>query len=148
MTFEPKSIHDHIECLGRLTGAPASFVDQVKQLFIKKGITLDTAATPYLTALEEAFQREESIRANALRTRNEVSRMQQGFEKIGASYMQQVEQLKKIRSVLQEQAKQLKGKLAAKPRSRPVAIQGDHRTYITKRQSDAMPMVPGPDEPQ
>ena len=63
MNFQPKSICDHIECLSRLTGAPDAFITQVKALFAKKGISLNADASPYLKALEEAFRREESIRA-------------------------------------------------------------------------------------
>ena len=59
-----------------------------------------------------------------------------------------MEQLKKIRSSLQDQADRLRGKLASKANSGAVAIQGDHRSYITKRQTDAVPLVPGPDETQ
>ena len=70
MTFEPKSIADHIDCLARLTGAPRSFVLQVKDLFGRKGISLETDASPYLAALEEAFRREESIRTSARRARS------------------------------------------------------------------------------
>ena len=65
MTCEPKSISDHIDCLARLMIAPQSFVMQIEDLFSKKGISLDEDAEPYLQALEEAFKREESIRASA-----------------------------------------------------------------------------------
>ncbi len=147
MMLEPKTIGEQIECLARLTGAPESFTDQVQQLFTRKGITLDSDASPYVKALEEAFQREESIRYNSLRFRRDLAQVQQGFEKVGQSYVKQVEQLRKIRRSLQERANRLRGKLRGNAQG-TVEIQGNHRNLITKRQYDQLPMVPGPEEPQ
>jgi len=147
MTLEPKTIGEQIECLARLTGAPESFIDQVQQLFTRKGITLDSDASPYVKALEEAFQREESIRYNSLRFRRDLAQIQQGFEKVGRSYVKQVEQLRKIRRSLQERANRLRGKLRGNAHG-TVEVQGNHRNLITKRQYDQFPMVPGPKDPQ
>ena len=61
------TIAEHIDTLARLTGAPESFVLQVRELFSRKGIPLEADAAPYVEALEEAFVREERIRASSRR---------------------------------------------------------------------------------
>jgi hypothetical protein len=63
MPGEPRTIDDHILCLARLTGASETFVCEVRALFIRRGIALDSNAAPYLAALEDAFLREERTRA-------------------------------------------------------------------------------------
>ena len=71
----PKSIAEEIEILARLTGASPVFVEQVRTLFTSKAIGLDEAVDPFLTALEEAFRREEEIRASSERARQSLSKV-------------------------------------------------------------------------
>jgi len=151
MEFEPKSVAEQIECLARLTGASDAFAGQVRALFSKKGISLESDATPYVSALEEAFRREASIRSNAERARESITKLHSNFNKIGAAYVKQVEQLRKIQSGLRDQTRTSmrnasRGK--GKKDVRPVTIRGDHRTYITRPQTEELPMVPGPKEVQ
>lgn len=149
MTFDPKTISDQIECLARLTGATDSFVCQVKALFTRKGIPLEADSSPYVKALEEAFRREESIRANSQRARESISALHQNFSKVGQAYVKQVEQLKKIQSNLREQTQKLRrDRRPGKPAPQSVRIKGDHRTYVTRQQRDGYPMVPGPKDVQ
>ena len=149
MNYDPKSIADHIECLARLTGAPLSFVDQVRQLFTTKGISLDTAAQPFLTALEEAFRREESIRCSSFRAREKMHRMQENYQKVGEAYVEQISQLKRIQTNLHDQSRRLRKKLATqRSEATQITIKGDHRTLITKPEREEMAMVPGPKDPQ
>ena len=93
MTLRPKSIAEHIDCLARLTGAPAVFVMQVRELFSRKGISLDQDATPYLKALDEAFLREESIRTRAAAARQKQEAAETTFERIEKTYRQQLRRL-------------------------------------------------------
>jgi hypothetical protein len=150
MTFEPKTIAEQIECLARLTGAPQSFVCQVKDLFYKKGIALTSDAAPYLTALEEAFKREEAIRTNAQRARQNIHRLATNFNKIGRSYVRQLEQLKKIQSDLHEQGKRLRrhARRAPRTRARIEAAPEIPSKFMTPPVNDQIPMVPGPEEEQ
>jgi len=149
MVLEPKSIEEHIECLARLTGAPASFVGQVKNLFATKGISLDEDATPYLTALEEAFRREESIRASSHKARESISRVQNNFSRIGKEYVKQLDRLKRVQSSLRQHETGKRPASGSKIAGNELRIPGgDHRTYITPPQKDQMPMVPGPTEEQ
>jgi hypothetical protein len=150
MSLEPKTIAEQIECLARLTGAPQSFVCQVKDLFSKKGIPLSADAAPYIKALEEAFKREETIRTNAQRARRNIERLADNFTKIGKSYVRQLEQLQKIKANLRSQA----AAKAQRPRERlselpsRTGIEPGSRHFMTPQVSDELPLVPGPEEEQ
>ena len=134
--FELKTIADQIDSLARLTGAPATFVCQVKDLFSRKGISLDADASPYLRALEEAFKREESIRTSAHRARRNIARLAENFNRIGRGYVRQLEELRRIQHGLRGR----KGAASA-PRE-------PRRRIMMPRVSDGLLMVPGPEEEQ
>jgi len=139
MAFEPKSIAEQIDCLARLTGASDTFIGQVRALFEKKGIGLESDAAPYLGALEEAFRREENIRASTRQARESVTRMQGSFSQMGKSYVEKAKNWTANRKPAAP---------APRPRRQPIAIQGDHRSYITQPQREDFPLVPGPKETQ
>jgi hypothetical protein len=145
----PKSIAEHIDCLARLTGAPLSFVDQVRQLFVKKGISLDEEAAPFVAALEEAFRREETIRASSQRAQQNITKIQENFRRVGKAYVDQLSQLKKIHSSLQQQSRRLRSKMGKRRGDvQHVTIAGDHRSFVTRPEREELPMVPGPSDVQ
>jgi hypothetical protein len=148
--YDPKSISEQIESLARLTGAPEPFVCQVKSLFENKGISLDEDATPYLKALEDAFRREESIRANAERARQNVARLRSTFDKLGAAYADKLSRLDRGRETLREAGRKLGDRLARKASQSTtrVVVPEGHRSYVMRHQRDTLPLVPGPEEPQ
>jgi len=151
MTYEPKTIDEHIDCLARLTGAPATFVEQVRSLFVGKGISLKSEAQPFLGALDEAFRREENVRANAAKAQNSFSQMQQNFTRFGKSYTSQGQQLKQVQEKLREKTRRLQKQGVSTSKSGNtvhVTIKGDHRTFVTKPVREELPMVPGPEELQ
>ena len=116
---------------------------QVRDLFSSKGIPLDSDATPYLGALEEAFTREESIRSSTDRARGNVAKLQSNFRKLGEAYTEQLRQLRrKGRSAAPEPAAR------SKSGTSEVIVDGDHRSYIAPVQYESFPMVPGPEESQ
>jgi len=149
MTHQPKSIQDHIECLARMTGASDSFIEQVEALFTSKGISLETDATPFLQALDEAFRREENIRAGSLHAKHQIEKLRDNFRKVGQAYVDQLAQLRRLQSSLQHQSRRLQKKPSG-PRSSQtrVTVTGDHRSLITRTVREQPPMVPGPKEPQ
>lgn len=140
----PRSIGEHIDCLARLTGAPGTFVDQVRDLFVAKGISLETAAEPFLEALDEAFRREERIRQNTVRVQQNLRDIQNNFKKIGEAYVNRIDgdgaDEKRV------PARRRATKTA--PRSTRITIKGDHRTFVTRMEREELPMVPGPTEQQ
>jgi hypothetical protein len=149
MSYQPKSIEDHIECLARLTDAPGSFVDQVRALFTSKGISLDTNATPFLKALDEAFRREENIRASSLRAKEQIIKLRDNFRKVGEAYVDQISQLRRLKTSLKDQSRRLRAKISPQRTSATrVTIPGDHRSLVTKTVREQLPMVPGPKEQQ
>ena len=119
MHFEAKSIRDQIDCLARLTGAPDSFVEQVQDLFTRKGISLDDDSSPYLRALEEAFIREESIRVGTLAARAASA---------------DVEHVREARPARAQVVRDVRIE------TRPL--------LVTRRQHEEQPLVPGPEELQ
>jgi hypothetical protein len=127
MEFEPKSIEEHIECLARFT---------------RKGISLGSAATPYLKALEEAFRREEGIRMSSWRTRRSLAQLNAHFTKVGQAY---VKRFQNRTPTTKRRAQPTETRVRA-PRS--VSIPGDHRTYIARPDRDDLPLVPGPEDTQ
>lgn len=147
MTYEPKTINEHIDCLARLTGAPASFVEQVRSLFVGKGISLESEAEPFLSALDEAFRREENVRVNGERTQKSISQLQQNFKQFGKNYTTQIKQLKQVQENLREKTRRLQNKQGAGS-TMHVTVKGDHRTFVTRPVREELPMVPGPEELQ
>jgi hypothetical protein len=125
MNFEAKSIGDQIDCLARLTGAPQSFVEQVRDLFTRKGISLDEDSTPYLRALEEAFIREESIRVGSTAARRGAAAVVPPRSR---------ERWRPARSAGE-------GRAATRFVSAAPAL-------VTRRQHEEPPLVPGPEELQ
>src|SRR5262245_31041737 len=97
MIHEVRSINDHIDCLARMTGAPGSFGAQVRSLFTAKGIPLDADAAPFIPALEEAFRREENIRASSSHARQQITKLRENFRKVGQAYVEQLSQLRRPR---------------------------------------------------
>lgn len=147
-----KTIATRIADLSRRTNAPETFVKQVRSLFSGKGISLDEDCTPYMAALEQAFQREESIRRNTLVTKQNLSRLQKNFSAITDNYRRHASQLARIKSSLERHSKKISSnvqKIEGKGRKPSVVLYSSNpRTYITRPQKEKMPMVPGPDEIQ
>ena len=150
MTEPPRSIADHIDCLAKLTGAPGTFVDQVRQLFTTKGITLDADASPFLGALEEAFRREENIRASSVHAKSQLVRMRDNFRKVGQAYVEQLSQLRRVQTTLKHGSRSTrrKGPRRRAPEKTQVTVTGDHRSLVTPTIREQPPMVPGPEESQ
>jgi hypothetical protein len=150
MANQYKTIANYIEETAKLTGAGEPFTEQVKALFLKKGISLDGDVEPYMKAIEEAFQRELSIRSTSARAQESITQLRQNFSKVGKAYTKQIEQLKKIQSRLQAQTRRLmqQQNSGSKSGTGSVAIRGDHRSYVTKPEREELPLVPGPKEIQ
>ena len=151
LTGPPKSIEDHIQCLARLTGAPHTFIDQVRSLFTSKGIPLASEAQPFVRALDEAFRREEHIRASSHTVQHQLTRIRENFRKVGKAYVDQLSQLRRIHSTVHEQSRRLRKKLLTTRQGQEtsrIMIKGDHRSFVTSPEREQFPMVPGPKEEQ
>ena len=80
-----------------------------------------------MSALEEAFRREATIRYNAERARESITRLSSNFNKIGQAYVKQVEQLRKIQSGLRDQTRR-----AMKMKQERGIVQKGGRAYLER----------------
>jgi flagellar capping protein FliD len=150
MSEDTKTIAERIDSLSRRTNAPSTFVRQVRTLFSSKGISLEEDSTPYLTALEQAFRREESIRRSTLRTRRNLTRVQKNFSSIMENYRKQFSHLERIKRALQNQSTRMAAGAAKGKGKKPAVVvySSNPRAFVTRQEKDEMPMVPGPEELQ
>jgi len=145
MRDEAMTIEAKIEALAHETEAPATFIEQVRNLFLTKGIPLGDDSTPYLLALGEAFRREEHIRRSTLTAKQNLDRLQTHFSRIGNQYRKQLEQLQKIKRTLERHSRHIES------RSRHGAWSDkslETPSLVTRTEKDGRVMVPGPDEVQ
>ncbi len=139
MKLQPKSIDEHIQCLARLTGAPDSFVVQVRELFNRKGISLEDDAAPYIKALEEAFVREERIRTSSARARQELAQLHESFTELGRAHVRRME----------KPARKSSRRKQSDDAPNAVAVTwDDDRTVVLRMQREDDPLVPGPSDVQ
>jgi hypothetical protein len=131
------TVADKIRSLAEETGAPSVFVAQVRSLFETKRISLEDDCSPYITALEEAFRREAAIRRDTLIANDNLARLQENFANLGAKYKEQLSRLQRARKT-------------APTRSirRSTDSMPGHKSYISRKESETLPMVPGPKEVQ
>lgn len=131
------TVADKIRRLAEETGAPSVFVAQVRSLFETKKISLEDDCAPYIKALEEAFRREAAIRRDTLIANDNLARLQRNFADLGAKYKQQLSRLQKARN-----------QMAPRRKMRSTDLQPSDRSYLTRKESETLPMVPGPKEVQ
>jgi hypothetical protein len=140
----PRSIAEEIEILARLTGAPSAFVEQVRALFTSKAISLDEGVEPFLTALEEAFRREEMIRTSAAQVRRGLSVAQETLGRARDLCRGQADQLRRARTHLENSARRIReGNENLEAAAYALGIRRG-----ACRETDAAPIVPGPKDLQ
>ena len=118
---------------------------------MSKGIPLESEAGPFVQALDEAFRREEHIRASSHSAQHQLARIRDNFRKVGKAYVNQLSQLRRLHSSLQEHSQRLRKKrpsTGSREAATPVVIKGDHRSFVTAPVREQFPMVPGPKEQQ
>jgi hypothetical protein len=131
------------------TGAPVAFVDKVRALFERKGISLRRDASPYLVALREAFRREEHIRRTGGRGCEPVVHVRDDGASGANRWERHLTQLRDLRETLRRQSRRL-----------AEGMQGPHGTKAKPPQtrrldglvlspgSVELPFVPGPEDLQ
>jgi hypothetical protein len=131
------TVADKIRILAEETGAPSVFVAQVRSLFETKKISLKDDCSPYITALEEAFRREAAIRRDTLIASDNLARLQENFANLGTRYKEQLSRLQRARKTV-----------APRTKRRSSDPGPDNRSYFSRKESETLPMVPGPKEVQ
>jgi hypothetical protein len=139
-----RTIGEEIRRLAAETGASASFVEHLVEFFHSKQVSLSDDVEPYKMALDEAFSLEESVRRNTAKARENLIRLQDCLRLVGATYHQQLSQLRKVRESLDAQHR--------------IAREGTERLRELNRRSrtdrragstlKGVPLVPGPTEDQ
>ena len=140
------TIGSHINRLARETGASSSFVTRVRELFSRKGISLDSDGQPYAQALENAFMRERMIRDRAEETRERIEKLQDQLVEVSSTFQTHLERLKKIQSALNRRfptGESNRSRLTPAPGSALPA-----RTRKVRLQVERGFLVPGPEEVQ
>jgi hypothetical protein len=147
MDRENISIGSHINRLARETGASSSFVSRVRDLFSRKGISLEADGGPYAEALENAFVRERMIRARAEETRERIEKLQDQLVEVSTTFQSHLERLKKIQSALNRKfptGPSPRSRLSPAPGSAPAA----RRPRKVRLEVERGFLVPGPEDPQ
>jgi hypothetical protein len=137
-----RTIGDEIRRLASEKGASATFVEHLVEFFHSKQVPLTDPVEPYWLALEEAFSLEESVRRNTTRARENLVRLQDCLRLVGATYQQQLNQLRRVRESLDAQtriAREGTDKLRELSRGK-----GSERRATTAAPTRAVVLVPGP----
>lgn len=140
-----ETIGAEIRRLAAASGAPASFVEHLVEFFHSKQVSLDEEVEPYRVALAEAFSLEESVRRNTTRARENLVRLQDCLRLVGATYQQQLGQLRKVRESLDAQSR-LARESAERLREMNRGTRSAERTQAGSTRGALL--VPGPREVQ
>lgn len=132
------TLSESIRRIAERTGASPEFVARVKQLFERKGIPLDGDAEPYAKALEEAFQRQATMRRTIADAKSSLSRLQTSVVSLGDAVNAQSDRLQLLREGLRRYQMIVEAHRASKAR-------GTTRGARLVRGDRDYPMVPGPD---
>jgi hypothetical protein len=147
MARENITIGSHINRLARETGASSSFVSRVRDLFSRKGISLEADGQPYAEALENAFIRERMIRDRAEETRERIEKLQDQLVEVSSTFQSHLERLKKIQSALNRKfptGPAARSRLSPAPGSAPAV----RRPRKVRLEVERGFLVPGPEDPQ
>jgi hypothetical protein len=135
-----KSLGDRIEDLARETGASPAYVKKVRALFLKKGIPLEVDGSPYQTALEEAFHRQESMRRSVSQAAESLAQIHDQLTLLGKTRADDVAKLREIQKTLEEQHRVIR-ETTALLRRHPLHAAG--KQLMVRGDLD-LPFVPGP----
>jgi len=139
------SIGTLIDRLAGQTGAPGSFVQRIRDLFSDKGIPLEGDSTPYLTALEQAFRREQSIRLSAVQTRENLDRLQRQLQHFNEVCRKQLSRMESMRSSF---GRQPGGPLPQELEATEVEVVEVRRSADIEVSHSKTILVPGPKDVQ
>lgn len=107
MTQPTETLSDVIDTLARQTSAPEDFVLRTREMFVRRGISLDEPGDPYFDALIDTFHREERIRLNAERAQASLRQLDGQLEACETGCRQMLADLERIQRNLREQARRL-----------------------------------------
>lgn len=100
MEPDRRSIGHHIDELARRTAAPVSLVEQIRAIFVRRGVSLDQDALPYLEILEETFSRAALLEQDNASAREAADRQQENSRRFADSCLELYGQLRSMEEYL------------------------------------------------
>jgi hypothetical protein len=107
MASPPATISHVIDTLARQTRAPEDFVLRTREMFVRRGISLDEPSAPYFDTLLESFEREERVRLNAEQARQRLRELDGHLVACERGCREIVSDLERIQRNLRQQARRL-----------------------------------------
>jgi len=95
-----RSIGYQIEELARLTGAPRSLVEEIRDIFLRRGVLLEDDALPYLEVLEETFSRASMLERESESARAALARLEENSRRFADSCQEMYGQLRSMEEFL------------------------------------------------
>ncbi|HET8947058.1 MAG TPA: hypothetical protein VFQ07_08740 [Candidatus Polarisedimenticolia bacterium] len=95
-----RSIGYQIEELARLTSAPRSLVEQIREIFLRRGVAMQEDALPYLEVLEETFSRAAMLERENASARAALFRLEENSRRFADSCQEMYGQLRSMEDFL------------------------------------------------
>jgi len=89
-----------IDELARLTLAPASLVDEIRAIFVRRGIALDEDALPYAEILDETFARAAEIERDGADAREAFKTLEENSRRFAEACQELYGQLRSMEDFL------------------------------------------------
>lgn len=100
MTDSRRSLKSQIDELARLTGAPESLVDEIRDIFARRGVPLDADSLPYLDILEETFTRAAALDRDSASARTGLEQGEESCRRLADSCLELYGQLHSMEEFL------------------------------------------------
>jgi hypothetical protein len=94
------TIAGQIDELARLTGAPRSLVEEIRNIFLRRGVRLEADALPYLEVLEETFSRAAMLERESAAARAAFARLEENSRRFADSCQEMYGQLRTMEDFL------------------------------------------------
>ncbi len=141
MSAKRQTLGEAIDAIADRTGAAPEFVDRVRRLFEKKGISLDDDGARYTRPLEEAFARQAYLRRVVDDARQSLGKLQGSVAILNEALGTQNEKLKMLREGLERYRRIVDAHRSSMSRGT------DKRSSLVRGDRD-LPIVPGPEGSQ
>lgn len=92
-----------IDDLARLTEASQGYVEKIRLLLERRGVSMDDDAGPYLEVLEDVFIRQQAIRENVAEARDNLARLQTQLTSLGRRCDEPLDRIDRVQESLLQQ---------------------------------------------
>jgi len=146
MELDRRSIGFHIDALARASGAPASLVEQIRAIFIRRGVPLEQDALPYVEILEETFTRAAMLEKDNASARDAVTRLEENSRRFADSCLELYGQLRSMDDFVRGPERRSPGESA--PRRRKVRERAADRRKAAKAPTRPFFVILTPSDPE